>query len=174
MMFPCSGKDTGLVPMGWNPWDSGQVGEIQQHPDLSGFNSECRGQRIHAASFVGRWCRQLLLAALRPLVGCWVREPNFGDVSPLKLLWCHFYIYINMGKQKKQGFDDISPKREKMLKKKHVCFLKWVLFPKSSRCSRCFSPLFDMLALDSLLLKLTSMSELPPKLCCSFPTISQL
>lgn len=142
------------------PWIPGQVGEIQQHPDQSCFNSECRGQGIHAADLSKKWRRQL--AAWRwSLVGCWVRERNFGDLSPFEAGLVPFLYIKKYVKTKKQGFDDFSPKRKTMLKKKHVCFLKWVLFPKSSRCSRCFTPLFDMLALDSLLLKLNSMSEPP-------------
>lgn len=91
MVFHVPGK----IPDSF-PWDGthgipGQVGEIQQHPDLSCFNSECRGQWIHAAklSAVGAGSS---LAALQPLVVG--SGSNFGDVSPLKLLWCHFYIYI--------------------------------------------------------------------------------
>ena len=123
-----------------------------------------------ANGFMLRSCRKNGAGSSLRGVGRWL-DVGSGKRFETPVLYIKKHGKTN---KKKQGFDDISPKREKMLKKKHVCFLKWVLFPKSSRCSRCFSPLFDMLALDSLLLKLTSMSELPPKLCCSFPTISQL
>lgn len=97
--FPCSGKDTGLVPMGWNPWDSGTGGG---NPTTSGpvlFQLWVPRPMDSCCEAVGRWCRQL--AGCVATTGGWVRF-EFRRCFPFEAALVPFlYIYIKIWENKK-------------------------------------------------------------------------